>query len=317
MDKILVTGSAGQLGTELIQKLCEVYGSEAIIASDINHNAAKKFPFCSFIALDVMDQVSLKKVILSENVTQVYHLAAVLSASAEQKPRMAWDLNMDSLLILLELAKELKLDKIFWPSSIAVFGKESPKENTGQNAVQTPNTVYGISKSAGEKWCDYYYQHHQVDVRSIRFPGLIGYKAKPGGGTTDYAVDIFHKALSGESFESFLKKDTRLPMMYMPDAIQATLDLMEAPKEHITVRSSYNLAAMSFTPEEIYLELKEYFPDFNINYVPDYRQEIAANWPQSINDLQARKDWNWQSKFDLPQMTKDIIINLPNWLNKI
>lgn len=316
MDKILVTGSAGQLGTELTQMLCEVYGPDAVIASDINQKAAAKFPFCPFLPLDVMDQVSLRKTIITENVTQVYHLAAMLSASAEQKPFLAWKLNMDSLLILLELGKELKLDKIFWPSSIAVFGKESPKENTAQDDVQTPNTVYGISKMAGERWCDYYHQHHQVDIRSIRFPGLIGYKAKPGGGTTDYAVDIFHKAMSGQSFQCFLKKDTRLPMMYMPDAIQAALDLMQAPMENITVRSSYNLAAMSFTPEEIYLELKKYYPDFNINYVPDYRQEIAANWPQTIDDQQARKDWNWHAEYDLSQMAKDILKKLPNWLDK-
>lgn len=316
MDKILVTGSAGQLGTELTQMLCEVYGPDAIIASDLNQEAAAKFPYCQFAKLDVMDQVSFKDIIIKENVTQVYHLAAILSATAERNPLLAWKLNMDSLLILLELGKELKLDKIFWPSSIAVFGKESPKLLTSQNAVQSPNTVYGISKMAGESWCDYYFQHHNVDVRSIRFPGLIGYKSKPGGGTTDYAVDIFYKAMKGLPFESFLEKDTRLPMMYMPDAINATLKLMQVPKENIKVRSSYNLAAMDFTPEEIFLELKKYYPNFKINYAPDYRQEIAANWPQSIDDQRAQQDWNWLPEYDLAQMTEDILKNLPEWLDK-
>jgi len=316
MDKILVTGSAGQLGIELTQRLCEVYGPESVIASDINQGSASKFPYCPFIVLDVLDQSGLKKTIINEKVTQVYHLAAILSATAEKKPLLAWKLNMDSLLYLLELAKELKLDKIFWPSSIAVFGKESPKENTLQNAVQTPNTIYGISKMAGERWCDYYYHHHQVDARSIRYPGLIGYKAMPGGGTTDYAVDIFHKALRNEPFQSFLKKDTRLPMMYIPDAIKAALDLMQAPAENISVRSSYNLAAMNFTPQEIFLEIKKFFPDFSINYVPDYRQEIATNWPQTIDDRPARNDWNWQPDYDLPRMTEEILKNLPFWLDK-
>ncbi|MDO6438420.1 NAD-dependent epimerase/dehydratase family protein [Cyclobacterium sp. 1_MG-2023] len=317
MNKILVTGAAGQLGTELTQKLCEIHGSEAIIASDINQNSSTKFSFCQFMVLDVMDKISLRNAIVNENICQVYHLAAILSATAEQKPLLAWKLNIDSLLILLDLAKELKLDRIFWPSSIAVFGKESPKENTAQDAVQTANTVYGISKMAGERWCDYYYSHHNVDVRSLRFPGLIGYKAKPGGGTTDYAVDIFHKALAGQVFRSFLEKETRLPMMYMPDAIKATIDLMQAPSDNITVRSSYNLTAMSFTPEEIYLELKKHFPEFKIKYQPDYRQEIASNWPQTIDDQYARNDWNWQQEYNLPEMTKDIIKNLPYWIDKI
>tara|TARA_R110000868_G_scaffold121812_1_gene322986 strand:- start:74607 stop:75626 length:1020 start_codon:yes stop_codon:yes gene_type:complete len=317
MNKILVTGAAGQLGTELTQKLCEIHGPEAVIASDINQNSSEKFSFCQFMMLDVMDKDSLRKAIANENISQVYHLAAILSATAEQKPLLAWKLNIDSLLILLELAKELKLEKVFWPSSIAVFGKESPKENTPQDAVQTAGTVYGISKMAGERWCEYYYSHHKVDVRSLRFPGLIGYKARPGGGTTDYAVDIFHKALTGQVFRSYLEKDTRLPMMYMPDAIKATLDLMQAPRENITVRSSYNLTAMSFTPEEIFLELKKHFPDFKIDYTPDYRQEIASNWPKSIDDQQARNDWNWHQEYDLHTMTTDIIKNLPSWIDKI
>jgi nucleoside-diphosphate-sugar epimerase len=316
MDKILITGSAGQLGIELTQRLCEVYGSESVIASDVKQEAASKFPDCPFVILDVMDQAALKKTIINERVTQVYHLAAILSASAEKKPILAWKLNMDSLLYLLELARELKLDKIFWPSSIAVFGKESPKEHTLQNAVQTPNTIYGISKMAGERWCDYYYHHHQVDVRSIRYPGLIGYKTMPGGGTTDYAVDIFHQVLKNEPFQSFLKKDTKLPMMYIPDAIKAATDLMQAPAENITVRSSYNLSAMNFTPQEIFLEIKKFFPDFSIKYVPDYRQDIAANWPQTVDDRLARKDWNWQPEYDLSRMTEDILKNLPFWLEK-
>ncbi|MBD3630046.1 NAD-dependent epimerase/dehydratase family protein [Cyclobacterium sp.] len=314
MDKLLVTGAAGQLGTELTQKLCEVYGPDAVLATDINPEAADKFPYCSFAVLDVLNREQVRQFLKKEKITQVYHLAATLSATAEQKPLFAWKLNMDSLLLLLELGREFKLDKIFWPSSIAVFGPRSPKTNTSQYAVKEPNTVYGISKLAGERWCEYYYKHFGVDVRSLRYPGLIGYKSPPGGGTTDYAVDIFHQALAGKSFCSYLEKDTRLPMMYMPDAIKATLALMQAPKENLGVRSSYNLAALSFTPEELYQGILQHVPGFSISYAPDYRQEIAAGWPQSINDRQAREDWHWKPDYDLPAMIENMLEELPKLL---
>ncbi|NHE57640.1 NAD-dependent epimerase/dehydratase family protein [Cyclobacterium plantarum] len=314
MDKLLVTGAAGQLGTELTQKLCEVYGPDAVLATDINPEAAGKFPYCRFAVLDVLNREQVRQFLKKEKTTQVYHLAATLSATAEQKPLFAWKLNMDSLLQLLELGREFKLDKIFWPSSIAVFGPRSPKKNTSQYAVKEPNTVYGISKLAGERWCEYYYKHFGVDVRSLRYPGLIGYKSPPGGGTTDYAVDIFHQALAGKSFCSYLEKDTRLPMMYMPDAIKATMALMQAPKEKLGVRSSYNLAALSFTPEELYQGILQHVPGFSISYAPDYRQEIAAGWPQSINDRQAREDWHWEPDYDLPAMIENMLEELPKLL---
>ncbi|SEJ67449.1 Nucleoside-diphosphate-sugar epimerase [Cyclobacterium xiamenense] len=311
MEKVLVTGAAGQLGTELTQKLTELYGPEAVIASDIQPEAEAKFPHCRFVLLDVMDREALRSCIKKESVTQVYHLAAVLSARAETNPQAAWHLNMDSLLHVLELARECKLDKVFWPSSIAVFGPDSPKVQTPQLAPKEPVTAYGIAKLAGEHWCAYYHQQYGVDVRSLRFPGLIGYKALPGGGTTDYAVAIFHQALAGKPFCSFLEKDTRLPMMYMPDAIKATCMLMQAPKERIGVRSSYNLAAMSFTPEELYRGIVPYFPEFRITYEPDYRQAIAAGWPRSIDDREARQDWNWSPDYEMPAMIRNILQELP------
>jgi len=310
----LVTGAAGQLGTELTQKLCERYGPEAVMATDINPEAARQFSYCRFAVLDVLDRQKLRQCIQEEKITQVYHLAATLSATAEQKPLFAWKLNMDSLLILLELGREFKLDKIFWPSSIAVFGPHSPRENNSQYAVKEPTTVYGISKLAGERWCEYYHKNFGVDVRSLRYPGLIGYKSPPGGGTTDYAVDIFHQALAGNTYCSYLQKDTRLPMMYMPDAIKATLALMQAPKEKLRIRSSYNLAALSFTPEELYQGILQHVPGFSISYAPDYRQEIADGWPQSIDDRQAREDWQWQPDYDLAAMIENMLEELPKLL---
>ncbi|SHN16768.1 Nucleoside-diphosphate-sugar epimerase [Cyclobacterium lianum] len=316
MDKLLVTGAAGQLGTELTQRLCERYGPEAVLATDINPEAAGKFPYCRFALLDVLDKDQVKECLRKEKITQVYHLAATLSATAEQKPLFAWKLNMDSLLFLLEMGKELKLDKIFWPSSIAVFGPHSPKEHTSQYAVKEPTTVYGISKLAGERWCEYYYRHYGVDVRSLRYPGLIGYKSSPGGGTTDYAVEIFHKALAGEKYNSYLNSDTRLPMMYMPDAIKATLALMQAPKENLSVRSAYNLAALSFTPDELYQGIRQHLPEFSIGYAPDYRQDIAAGWPQSIDDQVARSDWGWTPDYNLAALIEDMLEKLPKLTHK-
>lgn len=315
MDKILVTGAAGQLGSELTQSLTDIYGGEAVIATDLQKTERHKFENCRFETLDVMDPDGLAKLINKEKITQVYHLAAILSATGEKNPRFAWKVNMDSLLYLLDIAKELSLEKIFWPSSIAVFGPRSPKVNTPQHCIMDPDTVYGISKQAGERWCAYYFQKYQVDVRSLRFPGLIGYKTPPGGGTTDYAVDIYHKAIAGEDFECFLSENTCLPMMYMPDAIKATIDLMLAPKENIKIRSSYNLGGVSLSPKTIYESIKEHFPSFKITYRPDFRQQIADSWPDSIDDGAAKDDWGWQQEFDLNSMTTDIMKNLPLFMS--
>lgn len=259
----------------------------------------------------------MERLIKQENIKQVYHLAAILSAVGEKKPLLAWQINMDSLLHILELAKELKMDKVYWPSSIAVFGPNSPKQHTPQHCIMDPDTVYGISKQAGERWCNYYFHKHQVDVRSLRYPGLIGYKTLPGGGTTDYAVDIYHKAIAGENFECFLKEDTYLPMMYMPDAIKATIDLMHAPKEKVKVRSSYNLGGISFSPQEIFDSIKNHFPSFRISYQPDFRQKIADSWPDSIDDSTARADWGWQHQYSLEEMTKDILAHLPDYFPEL
>lgn len=313
MEKILIIGAAGQLGLELTKSLSDRYGNDQVIATDLQNSSRDKFSFCRFEVLDVMDMLSLRKLVKEEKVSQIYHLAAVLSATGERDPLFAWDLNMQSLLHVLELAKEFKLDKIYWPSSIAVFGPNTPKTNTPQYCVKEPTTVYGISKQAGERWCEYYFQKFQVDVRSLRYPGLIGYKSLPGGGTTDYAVEIYHKALSGKKFNCFLHAESLLPMMYMPDAIKSTLDLMNAPKEKIKIRSSYNLAAMSFSPREIFESIQRHFKNFEIEYTPDFRQNIADSWPDSIDDSHARSDWGWNPAYDLDLMTADIIKNLPDF----
>ncbi|SNS63111.1 Nucleoside-diphosphate-sugar epimerase [Belliella buryatensis] len=314
MERILIIGAAGQLGSELTLTLTQQYGSDHVIATDINPKALEKFDFCKTAVLDIMNQDAVRQLVKTENVKQIYHLAAVLSATGEKNPLFAWQLNMDSLLFVLELAKEFKMEKIYWPSSIAVFGPNTPKVNTPQYCVKEPNTVYGISKQAGERWCEYYFQKFGVDVRSLRYPGLIGYKSLPGGGTTDYAVDIYHKAIAGEHFVSFLREDSALPMMYMPDAIKATLDLMHAPREQVKIRSSYNLAAISFTPREIFESIKVHYPDFSISYEPDFRQAIADSWPDSIDDSSARADWGWKHDYDLKKMTADILANLPEYM---
>lgn len=314
MERILIIGAAGQLGSELTYALSQQYGDEQVIATDINPKALEKFDYCKTAVLDIMNQDQVRQLVKTENVKQIYHLAAVLSATGEKNPLFAWQLNMDSLLFVLELAREFKMDKVYWPSSIAVFGPNTPKINTPQYCVKEPNTVYGISKQAGERWCEYYFQKFGVDVRSLRYPGLIGYKSLPGGGTTDYAVDIYHKAIAGEHFVSFLREDSALPMMYMPDAIKATLDLMHAPKEQVKIRSSYNLAAISFTPQEIFESIKIHHPDFTISYEPDFRQAIADSWPASIDDSRARADWGWKHEYDLKKMTEDILANLPAYM---
>lgn len=313
MERVLIIGAAGQLGSELTQALANIYGEDNTIATDINPKSLEKLDFCKTGVLDVMDRDAVRKLVKNENVKQIYHLAAVLSATGEKNPLFAWHLNMESLLFILELAKEEKLDKIYWPSSIAVFGPNTPKTNTPQYCVKEPNTVYGISKQAGERWCEYYFQKYGVDVRSLRYPGLIGYKSLPGGGTTDYAVDIYHKAIAGEHFVSFLSEDSYLPMMYMPDAIKATLDLMHSPKEKVMIRSSYNLSGMSFSPKEIYESIKKHYPNFSISYQPDFRQSIADSWPDSIDDSKAREHWGWRHDYDLEKMTADILNHLPSY----
>ncbi|MEH6705524.1 NAD-dependent epimerase/dehydratase family protein [Galbibacter orientalis] len=312
MGKILITGAGGQLGSELTAALADKFGGATIIATDINENAKDKFDYCTFEVLDVLDNNRLVELIDKYEVSEVYHLAAILSAVGEKNPLFTWKLNMDSLLNVLEIGKAGKIEKIYWPSSIAVFGKNTPADNTPQDCVMDPTTVYGISKLAGERWCAYYFEKYGVDVRSLRYPGLIGYKSAAGGGTTDYAVDIFRAAIEGEEFECFLAEDMYLPMMYMPDAIKATLDLMQAPKEDISIRSSYNVSAVSFSPKEIYSELLKYYPDFKIKYNPDFRQEIAASWPDSIDDTRARLDWDWQHNYDMSKMAKDILDHLTN-----
>lgn len=316
MEKLLITGAGGQLGAELTEALINLYGGESVVATDVNAEAATLFERCIFQQLDVMDKQALDKLVKNHGITQLYHLAAILSATGEKNPLLAWRLNMDSLLHVLEVAKEYKLNKVYWPSSIAVFGPNSPKKNTPQSCIKEPQTVYGISKQAGEQWCEYYFNKYGVDVRSLRYPGLIGYHSLPGGGTTDYAVDIYHKALAGETFSCFLRKDTFLPMMYMPDAIRATIELMEAPKSTISVRSSYNLSGLSVSPEQIYNSILSHIPQFEILYKPDFRQEIADGWPQSIDDRIAKKDWGWLPTYDLKKMTADILVHLPHFLKK-
>ena len=307
---ILVLGASGQIGTELTQKLREVYGNNKVIASDIREGNAEMMASGPFEIIDATDKETILKVVKKYEVTQVYLLAAMLSATAEKHPQKAWDLNMTSLLAVLDLAKEKHIEQVYWPSSIAVFGPTTPKENTPQKTIMEPSTVYGISKLSGEFWCNYYHEKFGVDVRSLRYPGIISWKTKPGGGTTDYAVDIYFKAIEDGNYECFLSENTRLPMMYMNDAVNATLQLMQAKSEDIKVRTSYNLAAIDFTPKEIASEIKKHIPHFNISYNPDFRQKIADSWPSSIDDSDARKDWNWNHQFDLKSMTEDILKNL-------
>jgi nucleoside-diphosphate-sugar epimerase len=306
-NRILVIGACGQVGTELVENLAEKFGSDRVIASDILDNA----DFAArYLKLDVLDREAVKSVVNEFQVTEVYHLAALLSATAEKNPEFGWKLNMDGLFSILDLAKDGLIKKIFWPSSIAVFGPSTPKANTPQQTIIEPTSVYGISKFAGERWCDYYFRRYGVDVRSIRYPGLIGWKSLPGGGTTDYAVEIFHKALESGEYECFLSAETSLPMMYMSDAIKATIDIMQAPSDQIKIRSSYNISAMSFNPAEIAVEISKHIPGFQISYAPDFRQEIANDWPASIDDSLAREHWNWKNDYDLAGMTSDMLENL-------
>lgn len=309
-DTILLIGASGQIGTDLTMSLRAIYGASHVVASDIKSASTEVMESGPFEQLDIMDPVRLNEIVLKYKVTQVYLLAALLSATAEKNIELGWALNMRSLSHVLDLARHGKVKKVYWPSSIAVFGPTTPSVNTPQHTVMDPNTVYGISKQAGERWCEYYHQKFGVDVRSIRYPGLISWKAKPGGGTTDYAVHIFHEALKYGRYESFLSETTSLPMMYMPDAIRATLELMEAPADSIKIRSSYNVAGTSFNPAEIAAVVKQYIPHFEITYKTDERQAIAKSWPQSINDSLAREHWNWKHEYDLGNMAEDMMLNL-------
>ena len=309
-EKILVIGASGQIGVELTLALRKIYGNASVVASDLREENELLKGTGPYVSLDVMNKEMLHVQVIRQNITQIYLLAAILSATGEKNPNLAWSLNMQSLLNVFDIAKEEKLSKVYWPSSIAVFGPTSPKQNCPQQTIIEPSTVYGISKYAGEFWCNYFHQRYGVDVRSLRYPGLISYKSEPGGGTTDYAIEIFHAAKAENKYKCFLKEDTYLPMMYMPDAIRATIELMEADADKISVRTSYNLSGMSFSPAEIAAEIKKHLPNFSISYKTDYRQHIAESWPQSIDDSTARKDWGWKQEFDLEALVKDMLLNL-------
>jgi len=307
MNKTLVIGASGQIGTELTLALRQQFGGETIIAADLKREADLLKGTGPFLPLDIMDKEILRVQVRRHEVKTIYLLVAMLSAAGEKNPMLAWHLNMQSLINTLEVAREEGVEKVFWPSSIAVFGMDAPKENCPQDAYAAPSTVYGISKLSGEQWCHYYYYRYGVDVRSIRYPGLISYKTLPGGGTTDYAIEIFHSAIRGETYNCFLRADKRLPMMYMDDAVRATIELMETQESKISVRTSYNLAGISFTPAEIAREIKALIPGFKIEYEPDFRQAIADSWPESIDDRVAREDWGWKPSFDLKAMTEEMI----------
>ncbi len=310
MKKILVLGACGQIGTELVLTLRQLKGEESVIAADLKNECPEIINNGPYIQLDALDKQSIRTYIIDNNIKEVYLLAALLSATAEKNPEFAWKLNMEGLFIILDLAKEKHIDKIFWPSSIAVFGPTTPMDQTPQHTIMEPTTVYGISKQAGERWCEYYNLKFGVDVRSIRYPGLISYKSLPGGGTTDYAVDIFYKAKENKKFNCFLKEDTALPMMFMDDAIRATIELMEAPIENVKIKSSYNLAGISFTPAVLAKAIQKVIPDFEIEYHPDFRQAIADSWPNSIDDSMSKKHWGWEPKFDLDGMVHVMLENL-------
>jgi nucleoside-diphosphate-sugar epimerase len=305
--RILVTGASGQIGTELVHALAEKYGADRIVASDIQEH---KFEEVIFVMLDILNTQRIDEIIEDYHITQIYHLAAILSASGEWNPRKTWNVNLNSLLGIFDLSISRGIEKIFFPSSIAIFGGPTPKKSTPQHSPAIPSTVYGMSKLTGELWCNYYFQRYGLDIRSIRYPGIISHGALPGGGTTDYAVEIFYEALKTKHYTSFLREDTRLPMIYMEDAIRGTLDLMEAAADKLTIRTSYNLSGMDFTPAELAGEIKKHIPDFTVDYNPDQRQAIADSWTESIDDSIARKDWNWKPKYDLETMVGDMILQL-------
>ena len=310
-EKVLIIGAGGQIGLELTENLSKIYGAEHVVPSDLK--PSESFKNNPFEQLDALDKDGLFSIVKKHGITQVYHLAALLSATGEQKPMSAWKLNMESLFHVLDLAKEKHIAKVYWPSSIAVFGPTTPQENTPQYTVMEPSTIYGISKQAGERWCEWYFKKHGVDVRSLRYPGLIGWKSAPGGGTTDYAVHIFHEALKTNKYECFLSENTALPMMHMEDAIRATIEIMHAPADTIKIRGSYNLSGISFSPKQIAEEIKKHIPDFSITYKPDFRQFIADSWPKSIDDSYAQKDWGWKVKYDLPKLVENMLVNLKKY----
>ena len=307
MGNKLVIGSSGQIGVELIEQLSKIHGPNNVIASDINPRLKNKIKGVEYLTLDVLDKPKLLEVIKKYKIKEVYLLAALLSAVAEKNIQFAWDLNMQGLFNVLDLAKEKYINKIFWPSSIAVFGPTSPKLNTPQTTILEPSTVYGISKMAGERWCEYYFLKFGVDVRSLRYPGIISYKSPPGGGTTDYAVEIFHAAVNKGNYKCFIEKDITLPMIYMDDAIRATIELMNIDRKDLSINSSYNLSGMSFAPNEIADELKKHYPNFKMTYEKDFRNDIAVTWPSVIDDSLARKDWNWNHEYDLRKTTIEML----------
>lgn len=312
----MIIGACGQIGTELTLKLREIHGKDQVVASDIREGANELMQSGPFEILNATDEAQIREIVEKHEIKEVYLMAAMLSATAEKAPMKAWDLNMDSLFHILNLGKEGKVNKIFWPSSIAVFGPSTPKERTPQTTIMEPTTVYGISKQTGERWCEYYHRKFGVDVRSLRYPGIISYKTLPGGGTTDYAIEIFHAALKNSEYTSFLASDAALPMMYMEDAIKATIDIMKAPAENIKIRSSYNLGAISFTPQILAAEIKKHIEDFKISYKPDFRQAIAESWPSSIDDSAARSDWGWKHDFDLEKMTRTMLTGVEKSLKE-
>ena len=309
-EKILVLGACGQIGIELVTALRAAYGDRNVFASDIREEHPALKGTGPYTVLNATDAIAVHDFVTRNNITQVYHLAALLSATSEKAPLRAWDINMSSLMQVLDIAVQEKLHKVYWPSSIAVFGPTTPRQDTPQQTIVEPRTVYGISKYAGELWCQYYHQRYGLDVRSLRYPGLISWKGDPGGGTTDYAVEIYHEALEHNKYTAFLKEDTYLPMMYMDDAIRGTIELMEAPADKMKTRMAYNISAMSFSPKEIAASIQKHLPDFKLDCVPDFRQQIADGWPQSIDDSAARKDWGWEHRFDLDKMTADMLKHL-------
>jgi nucleoside-diphosphate-sugar epimerase len=309
-ETILVLGACGQVGTELVENLHGMYGESNVVASDIRKSDHPIFSNGIFETLDVLDKQQIAEVFSKYKPTIVYHLAALLSATAEAKPKFAWELNMDGTFNIFDACLEYGVKRVFWPSSIAVFGPTTPRINTPQSTILEPSTVYGITKLAGERYCEYYYNRYALDVRSIRYPGLIGWKSLPGGGTTDYAVDIFHHALKTKTYECFLSGDTALPMMHMEDAVRATLEITNADASLIKIRSSYNISGLSFNPEELANEIMKHIPEFKISYMPDHRQNIANSWPQSIDDSRARADWHWNEKYNLEKLTINVLENL-------
>lgn len=314
-SKILIIGACGQIGSELTFKLRELYGHDSVIASDISYSNLDIVNSGLFEIVDAQNYASVKVCVEKHKVDTIYLMAAMLSATGEKFPMKAWDLNMESLFHVLNLARAKFIKKVFWPSSIAVFGPTTPKEFTPQYTVMEPSTVYGITKQVGERWCEYYHNKYGVDVRSMRYPGIISWKTLPGGGTTDYAVEIYHKAITDGNYNCFLRENTELPMMFMDDAIKATVDIMKASKDAVKIRSSYNLSAISFTPKQLAESIKMHIPDFKIDYNPDYRQEIADSWPKSINDSYARQDWKWKHKFSLDDITKEMLFQLDKKYN--